>query len=114
MKTQLAFVRYHKELENLVAIEIGHSKSLKDQCDVLEAMELALNEWISKTEEGKIAWEYSCEDFNIGDLLNCTDSYMPFFKKQGITSLKVVYELSNPSMVPYDKILACPEDFINE
>lgn len=59
--------------------------------DFLPALKRAVTNWVCSTSQGKKAWEDSSENFNIGDLANCTgDSTLkPYLAKEGITYLEI-------------------------
>ena len=55
--------------ENLVAVVTYSSNKELNQDSMMDLLSKAVTEWASNTEEGKEAWEHSCEDFNIGDTI---------------------------------------------
>lgn len=63
---------------------LGHRK-------FLAALKRAITKWVKSTEEGKKAFEYSCEDFNVGDLSSYTDSpYLTYYlHEEGIHELEI-------------------------
>lgn len=107
--TRITFSRHNGYcLENLVVIEFLHNASLKSPQKVLEAFEQAITLWVETSPKGQEAWKNSCEDLNIGDLLNETwdKSLEDLLKKEGIASWRCLYELVEGEEVSYDHVLA--------
>ena len=60
--------------------------------ETLNLVTTAVTKWIQKTKEGKKAWEYSCGDFNIGDLASYIedDDLIKYFDEVGLTNVKLI------------------------
>jgi len=75
---------------------------------------LALAQWMTETEDGRIAWNNSSEDFNIGDLSNYykIESLQPYLSRVGITMLEIeIITDSDPCYFwTYDTVLGGPFD----
>lgn len=84
--------------------------------ELREAVSKAVSEWIAETEDGKKAWEYSCEDFNIGDLAcrGIDDDLKEKLEKVGVYELHISthsFEANWPTPWSYDDILGeSPEE----
>lgn len=66
------------QLELNTTVLVSHIPGL----DVLKAIHECMTAWY-KTEEGHAAWEYSCEDYNIGDWLCGTHPDDEFTSRYG-------------------------------
>lgn len=78
--------------KNLVNLAIIKAKTKHSSVDAFKnALRNALTAWVKETDEGKQAWEYSSEDFNVGDLTDWTDtqSLILYLSKYDIYSLSV-------------------------
>ena len=77
--------------------------------DTLVIVQKVITDWINNTKQGKDAWIYSCDDFNIGDLASHTtnDYLIAAFKKEGISdfTIKDEYPKSNTDIWHFDTIL---------
>lgn len=81
--------------------------------ELRDAVSQAVLNWREKTEEGKMAWEESCEDFNIGDLVDYVEfAIEPNLKEEleavGVHDLHIEthgFEARMPTMWSYDDIL---------
>jgi hypothetical protein len=116
--TDIAFTRQDGlVLSNLLVLRVEHtySKTAGVKTLILPAIKAGITEWIEKTKAGKEAWDYSCEDLNIGDIASShtTDKeLLACLRRQGITGLDVVFELSDANEVSYDHVLVNSEALI--
>jgi len=74
--------------------------------DGKKALSRAVTKWVETTEEGRAAWEESCEDFNIGDLA-CHQS-QELLAEWGIHDLKVQVMAGAESWDYFDRHLVLP------
>lgn len=103
-----AFTRKHgfSEIETLWLVKIDLINMESGLDDALQALTASVTNWIKETEEGREAWEESCEDFNVGDLfLQSRELLRPFLEKYGIAGVDLVYQLSEGEEVSFDRIL---------
>lgn len=74
--------------------------------------------WINKTEEGKRGWDYSCGEFNVGDLSGCDyDPESPLGQELaavGILNLHISTMSLINSCWHYDTILVSDPDKLEE
>lgn len=62
------------------------------------AIQIAVSDWINNTDEGKDAYEESCQDMNVGDLSRyLDDDYLQAaLKERGVEYLKLVVQPGSP------------------
>lgn len=70
-------------------------------------LKAAVTEWVTTTEVGKKAWDYSGRDLNIGDLAGYLDhtGLKPILARYNIK-----LEILDGTALPYDTVLAEPEE----
>lgn len=105
---EFAFVRKHglNGIENLVVVRVEVFDDSLELGDVLTSFTNAITDWVVETEEGNAMWDYSREDFNIGDYLSADDRTLrPFLERHGIHAVTTIYELAAGEEVPYDTVL---------
>lgn len=109
--------------EATFAIVSAMTTNISNEHTFLARLTEALTEWVRTTKEGKKAWEYSCYDFNIGDLAGLFEEVNGRFRlplrlekelaKRGIRNLTIVgssYDGVSRDW-SYDQVLIMP---INE
>lgn len=82
------------------------------------AVSTALGNWMSNTPKGKIAWEVSCGDFNIGDLSDYNvqkgSELYPFLIDQGVDKLVIdvasFHDVEQLLVWSYDDVLGSVDD----
>lgn len=83
--------------------------TLEDDEEVFEALTAAITQWIRTTEEGRQAWAYSSNDFNIGDLVGGDHHKNPDLKRllaeRGIEIADVTVADSDGDALDYDTVL---------
>lgn len=120
-KIQIVFARTstsifsESAIENLVELEVKCASNFEEITSerVFDAIAKAVTNWATSTEEGKVAIEESCEDFNIGDFLSYyeDEELKEALKEEGIIDIKVVYELSSKeTIIGYDKRMYRPQE----
>jgi hypothetical protein len=105
---EFAFIRNYGvgEIEKLVVVRIEVLDDSLEPGDVLTSFTNAITDWVVETEEGNAMWDYSSEDFNIGDYLSADDRTLrPFLERYGIHAVTTVYELAAGEEIPYDEVL---------
>lgn len=107
MKTKILFNRNEGGVLATYAIVTFTCEQSQDPKVLIEKFKAAVTDWINSTDEGKAAWNYSCEDFNIGDFANYENDQKlnECLAKEG---LSVNIDLMNDSdnVLPFDTILA--------
>jgi len=82
--------------------------------ELFHRVKRAVTEWVRTTEAGRIEYENSSEDLNLGDLSNCDDdpALVALLTANGITHFDVeVYSDSDyPGIWTYDSQLVESED----
>lgn len=79
------------------------------------AFQDAVTQWARTTDEGREAWEYSAEDFNIGDLLTSYGVSGIPLAEHGITDTFVGWSFSQENLViPYDRVLVHRQEMEEE
>jgi hypothetical protein len=117
MKYETIVIREDREsVANVTANVIN--ESLLDNSKFLEALIRAITNWMKCTDKGKKAFEYSSEDFNIGDLSSYLEdaNLKGLLYEQGISDLTVsIYTCaeSNPNWV-YDTHLFDANELVEE
>lgn len=80
---------------------------------IMERLEYALTEWVNETQEGQAEWKASCEDFNIGDLINARTPVMDkFLLAQGL-KIEGIETMSTNNASDYDTVLVDRSNVIN-
>lgn len=85
-----AFIRRDgMDLDAIGILTIHDGQPERSTREALFALEAAITEWVSETEEGKEAYLASSEDYNIGDFVDDyqSESFAPYLKKAGIEGL---------------------------
>lgn len=111
MRTHLTFTRKNAyNIENLVVVKFSHKVSLNTPYLVFKAFTKGITNWVENTHEGKNLWKYTCEDLNIGDILDQHNNkeLSEFLSVEGIKKWKPLYELVDQEEFSYDKVLASP------
>lgn len=84
------------------------------QEDAMRRLERAVTQWVEETETGKLVWQQSNEDLNIGDIVDFMidpfSSLVPFLIRHSIHQVDHLYTLTETSMEPFDTILAHPKE----
>lgn len=91
---------------------------LGNETDFLNALTRAISDWVKTSDAGKMAWENSSEDFNVGDLSHWTDelSLKKCLEKEGITELNIDINSKNMASTEwmYDTVLADVDDDMSD
>jgi len=105
----LPFIR--QEGIDITTISIMKFKVMDDMDEksVLKKFIDVVTQWVSSTEEGKEAWEYSSEDFNVGDLASYEDEIKEAMSKElmanGIHDFEILWGGDSTEIVSFDTIL---------
>lgn len=80
--------------------------------DTLQRIERALTAWASETIEGRAAWDLSCEDFNVGDLLDHlqSPSLAAFLAAEGVLDIRNQEVHTGPDAFKFDHHLMSPDE----
>ena len=70
---KITILRSSDEEITYAVLECTTSHKMGDEL-LLDCFRKAITRWMDETEEGKKAWEESCEDFNVGDLVFHVDN----------------------------------------
>jgi hypothetical protein len=80
----------------------------------IEALKEVITSWIKGFDEGKREWERSGEDFNIGDLALCDQTFLEREKDRlahyGIHDFEIVCVVDHSECIPYDTVLVNTEE----
>lgn len=112
MNEQIITVLYARRYEGIeisetAEVRIKHDKGL----NLLEAMDKCFSAWYN-TEEGSKAWEYTCEDLNIGDALSGMRPSNEFTRQFGFEFLPDDFD--NVIEIDYDRVFGRPETDIDD
>ena len=67
-------ILFQRESENLnCVVSCKDNSRIESPNDFFNALTTSISDWVKNTEIGKKAFEYTCEDFNIGDLSSYLD-----------------------------------------
>lgn len=104
----LTFIRHDRmQVDRAVAMTLTAPGASSPE-DTLKRLTAAGRQWVETTEEGQEAWDYSCEDLNIGDLDSCgafsDEGYLGCLAAQGLGFVSLL-DLDG-GIVPYDSVLA--------
>ncbi|WP_019583844.1 hypothetical protein [Thioalkalivibrio sp. ALE16] len=73
----------------LGVLHLSVSDEILGNDDILRRMISGITAWVAGTPEGWALWESSCEDLNVGDLVNLSgpeiESLQPFLAQQGVS-----------------------------
>ena len=102
-------ILFKRETENLIAMLSVYTDEPLTQEQVMFFIEKAINKWIETCESGLQAWEYSSEDFNIGDWSSYIQDaeLKACLKEQGIV-MRNIEMFASDEIINFDKILASP------
>ena len=92
MPTTQTFVVIRPSEKTVALVTLKLEGAVQDPMTGKTKLIAACTKWVSKTKEGKHAWEVeSSEDFNVGDLVDYQTSQelKPFLEEQGIMSLEI-------------------------
>lgn len=107
MQTTLLFLRKEVRDSLTFAIVTFSCEHTVDPNVLLHKFRAAVTKWIKETDEGARAWEYSAEDFNIGDYANyeSDEALNQYLAEQGLSvSINIVNDENNT--LAYDTVLA--------
>lgn len=95
-------------VEQNVIFRVVHTRGI----DLLDAMDRCFTDWY-KTPEGRSAWEYTCGDLNIGDMLNGEHPSDDFTVQYGFV---VLYDdtVEDIIEISYDRVFGALEEDENE
>ncbi|MGR5448545.1 hypothetical protein ACP3V3_01930 [Vibrio sp. PNB22_3_1] len=111
MKTAILFTRHEKcQLSTYGILEISHDQNSNSNV-LIEKLKSAVTKWIKETPQGKIAWNHSCNDLNVGDLASYENepTLAPYLKEQGI-QLKFLSMNDDANHFDFDLVLANYEE----
>lgn len=105
----LAFVRSevgHCARICIIAFETD-AGDLAQRDQQLDRIKTAVNRWVRESDTGARAWEETCEDFNVGDLLLNTndEDLIRALEVCGIYNLRCEAEADSSETVDYDLVL---------
>lgn len=108
MKHTFLFHRAHAaELEAAIVLVVEAAEP--DPEKVLTALEVGVDEWVDKTEEGKKLHRDACEDTNIGDLAedlgDWDDSMIHEYLREQNISVVGIYGFPAACYQHYDRVL---------
>ena len=105
--TELSFMRANVrgDVGRLLVLRLTTAEPMSAD-EAQAALEEGLSQWAQTTPEGRQAWDFSSEDYNVGDL--CDDlgneDLLRLLKEEGILAIAVAYEL-NQDPISYDHVL---------
>lgn len=90
-----------REDKSADAIVIAKTQKKMSDLDFFTAVRRSITKWVKETEEGKRAFAYSSEDFNIGDLSSytCSEELQSRLKTEGINKLDITINFVNEANV---------------
>ena len=94
-------------IELVVIVSAGKTQVV-DTVDALhERIVRAVTTWMKTTEEGRKAWEYASDDFNIADLVSYLDDekLLQCLANEGVMDLRIDEPEFSTSWRSYDAIL---------
>ncbi len=94
MTERITTVLWRQETETIDPIVIVSAKKTQavDTVDTLyERVVRAVTNWMKSTEEGRKAWKYASDDFNVGDLVSCLgdDDLVRFLANEGVKDFRI-------------------------
>jgi len=102
-------ILFKRETENLIAMLSIYTKEPLSQEQAMFFIEKGISKWIETTESGLQAWEYSSDDFNIGDCSSHIQDkeLITCLLEQGIV-MRNIEIFASDEIINFDKILATP------
>jgi len=106
-QTLLAFVRSGSfgAIDSMAIVTIRHATVMRPS-ELRTVVCEGLTHWVSTTNEGRFAWDASCEDFNVGDLADqgVPDPLSEWLAERGI-AIQSVDTLHDDAMADFDMVL---------
>lgn len=102
-----------KGLTLVAFISLSHPV-IKDKKELFSLFEASITEWVKATDSGAIAWEESCEDFNIGDFAqNDNNSELAEILKDNKITINHFFIDGPEDDLCYDRILVNSSELDN-
>ena len=103
---QINFVRNEDGISTTIAMVTATTNKAMSNDELVNAIDRSVSNWMNETDIGVEAWADSCEDFNIGDLVDySTDpSLTPYMQEQGIEGLTIITS-DGDNCFDFDRIL---------